>query len=67
MGNKEIKPCPFCGGPAFSYTIHPALPFPQTDNPGYVECASAACRAVLQAASEEKAIELWNRRADDGT
>lgn len=61
MGNKNIKPCPFCGSPAFSYTFN--IPLPDQQSYGYVECAS--CEALIGADTEEQAIEAWNRRAGD--
>lgn len=65
MGNKNIKPCPFCGSPAFSYSAPTSLLSIVRGEriPGYVECAS--CRAIMPAATEERARELWNRRAQN--
>lgn len=60
--NKELKPCPFCGGKA------------QLDHDGladysYVRCMEchARTRDITVASyhcSDDKAIELWNHRAD---
>lgn len=60
--NKELKPCPFCGGKA------------QLDHDGladysYVRCMEchARTRDIAVASyhcSDDKAIELWNHRAD---
>lgn len=63
----ELKPCPFCGGQAFSYHIPPhkhfLVDFPDHTGSGYVECG--LCTAVLSAETEEAAIEAWNRRIDN--
>lgn len=54
--SEELKPCPFCGGK----NIH----IWNTNTP-YVQCydclASTACGNT-----NEEAIKIWNRRADDG-
>ena len=57
----ELKPCPFCGGYAFS-----------TNNlPTYgcyayrVICEDCSISTPLKW-TEEKAIEAWNRRVEDG-
>lgn len=61
MGNKNIKPCPFCGSLAFSYTINYPLPDLHGCASGYVECTG--CTAIVAEETEEQAIEAWNRRA----
>ena len=57
----ELKPCPFCGSPAFSYTFN--IPLPDQQSCGCVECAS--CEACIEAGTEEQAIEIWNRRVQN--
>lgn len=64
MGNKNIKPCPFCGSAAFSYTVNPPIPDIHDYGGGYVECSG--CTAIISGLTEEQAIEAWNRRAEDG-
>ena len=64
----ELKPCPFCDGEAFSYAIEPhkhsLWNIPDHNGSGYVECSG--CSASVAEDTEEKAKELWNRRADNG-
>jgi len=63
----NLKPCPFCGGEATLVHI---------SRMGYdgsvVKCHGCNCqiegkwfRVSTSYASDEKAIEAWNRRADD--
>jgi Lar family restriction alleviation protein len=61
----KLKPCPFCGSDDVILRIREAA---------WVECN--AChgkgafvtfsREMIQKACGEKAVELWNRRAEDG-
>jgi Lar family restriction alleviation protein len=64
----ELKPCPFCGGEAeLHHKIEPLC----IDAYSYVYCTK--CGVTTEAfpksfdhSSDEKAIEAWNRRAEDG-
>ena len=73
----ELKPCPFCGGKPYLETRHRAFIKAQTTRVAFVRCTECEARTQrfeLQAFghtsySEEankKAIEAWNRRAEDG-
>ena len=73
----ELKPCPFCGGKPYLETHHRAFIKAKTTRVAFVrcrECESRTQRFELTdigrtSYSEEankKAIEAWNRRADDG-
>lgn len=63
----KLKPCPFCGGKAFSYYIkphkHSLVGMPDYNGNGFVECSG--CSVALCGETEEQAIENWNRRADN--
>ncbi len=57
----ELKPCPFCGGEAdcSKNVLH------NNQYEWAVECIE--CGAFTDCfATEEEAIEAWNRRADNG-
>lgn len=57
----ELKPCPFCGGKAF---VSAKLPYFGETLTLAVVCEK--CNASSKhKTTEEKAIEAWNRRADD--
>ena len=61
--NKELKPCPFCGGKA--QLEHDGI----TVN-SYVRCfeCHARTKAIAVApyhCSDDKAIELWNQRTGE--
>lgn len=59
--NKELKPCPFCGGKACIM---------KTDYPPWVIyctiCGASVHGCVYGEKEGEKAIEAWNRRYEDG-
>lgn len=55
MSERIIKLCPFCGGEAYIEIICKGLM--------YIRCKE--CSASVPAKNKSKAIERWNRRADD--
>lgn len=73
MADTKLKPCPFCGGEA-NVVIAPM------EGTAYVECKH--CSAMMgryrksgesdhkgfwtHFETQEKAIEAWNRRSNDG-
>ena len=66
--NKELKPCPFCGGAA---ELEEKYAIMGQKVQAYVRCK--ACGTTSGYFSEniaycanEKAIEAWNRRYEDG-
>lgn len=61
----ELKPCPFCGGKAFVEHDHEGI------GASYVRCAKCGVKSIrfyksFAHASDDKAVEFWNRRDDDG-
>ena len=61
-GTAELKSCPFCGGKA-------KLEHLSKSSVVYCRDCRASTKAVEYSpeyASDEKAIEAWNRRAEDG-
>lgn len=60
---EELKPCPFCGGAAVVKKVPDTLVLPW-----YVRCDNADCSmwvATCNRNTQEEAIWLWNRRAND--
>lgn len=63
----ELKKCPFCGEKAgIEHVSNGGMP-----SGSYVRCSGCGCKTktILVSASysfDEKATELWNRRAGDG-
>lgn len=56
--NEELKPCPFCDGEPFKY---------YSGNQGeFLEIVCKKCWCQTPRLSGDIAIEVWNRRADDG-
>ena len=51
--NKELKPCPFCGGEAETEWHH-----------GYCGVKCNDCCAEVSADGMNDAIEAWNRRTE---
>ena len=61
---QELKPCPFCGGEA--ELNHEFMPIEKS----YVRCRKCdingqAFGKAFGYASDDKAIEAWNRRVED--
>lgn len=59
MENKILKLCPFCGGKAFVY---------YSGSPGngdFSEVICKKCNCRTDRLRGDKAIEAWNRRAND--
>ena len=58
----ELKPCPFCGGEAkLDHLVKSSIV--------WCKCCMASTKSMEfspEYASDEKAIEAWNRRAEDG-
>ena len=50
----ELKPCPFCGGEAYSDKIGKPL--------FTIRCTNIDCYAEISKVSYEEAIEAWNTR-----
>ena len=61
----ELKPCPFCGGKAFIEHDHEGI------GASYVRCKKCGLESIrfikaFEIASDDRAVEFWTRRADDG-
>lgn len=59
--NTELKPCPFCG----SNDIYARVGIYIGKIHESVTIICCECEANIWGATEEKAIEAWNRRAHD--
>lgn len=63
---EELKPCPFCGSKAKKYTWF----FNYSTTYHQVFCPNEQCPIKPMTewdTDETKAVNDWNRRADDGT
>ena len=65
MEHNELKPCPFCGGKGLRLTSTTFYMMPQYRGRRAILCDR--CGVIMLGNTEEKATELWNRRANDGT
>ena len=59
MSNKELLPCPFCGGKAKLWTTENSF----DSNGWYSEVSCQHCNARTTG-NEDKAINAWNKRVD---
>ena len=60
---EELKPCPFCGGKALLSHDHAGI------EASYVRCEKCGLESIrflksFECASDDRAVEFWNRRAD---
>lgn len=64
--SEELKPCPFCGGKA-SHVYDPEGTIDTEKRPWrYTIVCDRCCASTGLCWSDEMAIKLWNRRANDG-
>jgi Lar family restriction alleviation protein len=64
MENRELKPCPFCGGDAWYYTFDPYDGYQGNCVQHNIRCRK--CSVIMVGTSEKIVYEHWNRRADNG-
>jgi len=57
-GTINLKPCPFCGGPATLSSL------PHAPTWWRVRCPKYECGGTTWAMDEAKAISAWNRRVN---
>ena len=55
----KLKPCPFCG----RKINLPTQPFLKVDHDYFIGCEE--CEVFFIVDTKEKAIEIWNKRAED--
>lgn len=59
---EQLKPCPFCGGKAVLRHFYPAFGARMRSK---VICKKCRCNSG-EWGRTDKAVEAWNRRADNG-
>lgn len=62
---KQLKPCPFCGGEARIYVYDHFDEYQGNLTTYRVECAKCWASVGLYT-TDKKAIEMWNRRVNNG-
>lgn len=60
--SERLKPCPFCGGNADLYSI--TIGFNE-ERVFYIQCDKCLSRSGKWG-KKENAIDMWNRRTDNG-
>ena len=59
MNDKNLKPCPFCGGQAVFV--------PLSTCSGYIACVDCNIAIKNGETWDEKAAKMWNRRCENAT
>ena len=64
MNMPDLKPCPFCGGEALLDHDYEGM------GASYVRCKKCGLESIrfiksFECASDDRAVEFWNRRADN--
>ena len=62
----ELKPCPFCGSKASETFDYDAVADSTGKMWAYQVTCNQCCATTGLCFSRERAIEAWNRRADNG-
>ena len=69
--DKQLKPCPFCG--ANAHVSISDCEMGKKRYMAYAECNNMDCEAMIDTElfedenqAEQKVIEMWNRRANNG-
>ena len=62
MEQKQLKPCPFCGGKADEFTL-----LKNDVRIRYVIQCENQCSSTYPVDSEEEAIKAWNKRVNEQT
>ena len=60
----DIKPCPFCGGK--DIVVRPVQYAGIVKTHFYVQCRECFAQSGMGWTAKARAIEAWNRRADNG-
>jgi len=62
--DKELKPCPFCGGKADKVWIPTAMSIPNITTGGFaISCSTCYAVQLTGAKTKEEAINKWNNRS----
>ena len=62
--NKELRPCPFCGGEAEAYKLPYGRNGAEKGN-WYYDIRCKKCTATLTGGNESGTIEWWNTRVNN--
>ena len=63
MKETKLKPCPFCGGEATTYSYDPFDGYQGNLTKYVISCTK--CAANIETGSKVKSERMWNRRISD--